>query len=157
MIILKTTKSRGGIRPANLFFIELLAVLLFFSFSSAVILKIFAAADRRQELSDLTEKAVICAQSVAEAFSVSGSLSETVNRVFAASEDYGSEAVISLSDNFMPSDEGAVSIRLVQSDEKSAAGVLSHLDIYFNLDNTEYVLYVSCASYSPYTGGAEDE
>ena len=140
-------------KPANLFFIELLAVLLFFSFSSAVILRIFAAADHRQELSDLTEKAVICAQSVAEAFSVSGSLSESANRVFGTTVDYGAEAVIALDDNLMPTDNGSISIKLVQSDESTAAGVLSHLDIYFNLDNDEYVHYVNCASYSPCAGG----
>lgn len=144
-------------KPANLFFIELLAVLLFFSFSSAVILRIFAAADHRQELSDLTEKAVICAQSVAEAFSVSGSLSESASRVFGTDEDYGNEAVIALDDNFMPSENGVISVKLVQSDESASAGVLSHLDIYFNLDNNEYVHYVNCASYSPCTGGGEVE
>lgn len=152
MIRLERIKSKAHIRPANLFFIELLIVLLFFSFSVAVILQIFASADHKQELSDLTEGSVICAQSAAEAFSVSGDLSETAELVFGVDEDLGSSAVIILGDDFKISDDGRITLNLKQRDEESTAGRLSYLDISFTVGETE--LYsLSCAAYIPHNGG----
>ncbi len=155
MIFLDKIKGSTGIKPANLFFIELIIVLLFFSFSVAVILQIFAAADHRQDMSDITEGAVICSQSVAEVFSVKGSLAETADIVFGGIQISGNAAGITLDDSFAPSENGRITLHLQQRDEEKTAGVLSYLDMSFVLDGKE-VYFLSCASYKSY-GGDGDE
>lgn len=152
MIFLKTKKS-AQLKPANLFFIELIIVLLFFSFSAAVILQIFAAADHKQRISDLTEKAVICAQSVAETFSVKGDVSETVALVFDTAYSSDKAAEIILSDDFAVSQNGEITLFLEQTDNKTDAGVLSSLNMSFMFRDEE--LYsLDCTSYIPDEGGA---
>ena len=154
-VILLKVKSKAHLKPANLFFIELIIVLLFFSFSAAVILQIFAAADHKQELSDLTEKSVICAQSVAEAFSVKGDLAESTLFVFGESLNGDTSGKITLNDDFMPSDNGRITLSLKQTGNETAAGTLLYLDMTFMLDNTE--LYaLTCAAYTPKGGGADE-
>ncbi len=148
-------KTKSAVKPANLFFIELLMVLLFFSFSSAVILNIFAMADHRQKISDLTEKAVICAQSVAEAFSVSGNLSETAGLVFGTEIDGGS-AEISLDDNFKANASGVITAKLVQNDSVTKAGTFSTLELCLMSGETE-IYTLNCSAYIPYEEGNSDE
>lgn len=154
VIFLSKIKNKANVRPANLFFVELIIVLLFFSFSAAVILRIFAAADSRQKLSDITEKAVICSQSVAEAFSVSGNLSDTLDIVFDADKDYGSSAEIALDDDFNVNDSGRIKLLLIQRDNPTSAGVLSFLEMSFSLDGKE-IFYLECSSYIPGNGGED--
>ncbi len=140
-------KSGGGLKPANLFFIELIIILLFFSFSSAVILQIFAAADHRQELSDVTEGSVICAQSMAEVFSVRGSLSEAAELVLDAAVQ-GENAEIKLDDNFKASENGRIILLLTQRKVPESAGVLSYLNMSFSFDEKE-IYSLTCTSYIP--------
>ena len=141
-------------KPANLFFIELIIILLFFSFSSAVILQIFAAADHRQEISDVTEGSVICAQSLAEVFSEKGNMDETVRLVLDTSVQ-GSSAEIKLDESFKASDNGRITLMLNQSDITKEAGVLSNLSMSFIFDGEE-IYYLTCASYIS-DGGDSDE
>ncbi len=146
----------SGIRPANLFFIELLVVLLFFGFSTAVVLRVFTASDKAQYKSDLTEKAVICAQSLAESFSVTGDLSDTVECVFNARNDYGKEATVVLGDDFGINPDGKITLVLVQRDEETKAGVLSSLEIGFVSKEGE-IFSVTASAYNSNAGGADNE
>ena len=140
-------------RPQNLFFIELVIALLFFAMSAAVILQVFAAAHIKQRQSMLTERSVICAQSVAEAYSVSGDIA------FALSETFGetlpSGELITLDSEFKPSPNGSVTLTLSEERESSAAGTLKYLNICFAADDNE-LLSVRCAAYITGAGGAAD-
>lgn len=152
MIFLSKIKNKANVRPANLFFLELIIVLLFFSFSAAVILRIFAAADSRQKISGITEKSVICSQSIAEAFSVSGNLPDTLSIVFDTNNSYGENAEIVLDDDFEIDENGRIKLLLCQRDEPTAAGVLSHLEMSFSLEDKE-IFYLDCSAYIPENGG----
>lgn len=145
-------KSGSGLKPANLFFIELIIILLFFSFSSAVILQIFAAADHRQEISDVTEGSVICAQSLAEAFSEKGNLDDTVRLVLDTSVQ-GESAEIKLNESFAASDDGRVLLSLTKRDYIKSAGRLSYLDMCFKFDGKE-IYSLTCTSYISEGGGS---
>lgn len=159
VIFLERNKSGTGIRPANLFFIELIIVLLFFSFSAAVILQIFAAADHRQDMSDVTERAVICSQSVAEAFSVTGDFSEAADIVFGDGTGLfdGYTAEIRLDDEMRPSDSGDIVLLMAQRHIDTAAGRLSCLEFEFRKGEELLFSPVICESYFPDKGGAADE
>lgn len=148
VIFLNKIKGKAKIGSANLFFIELVIVLLFFSFSAAVILRIFAAADHRQELSDLTENTLICAQSVAEAFSVSGSISNSVEIVFGLENEFADTAEIKLDNNLNPSENGNITLFLTKESSKTTAGVFSQLNISF-LNGESEIYSLKCASYTP--------
>lgn len=76
------TKPRAKAVRFNLFFLEMIIVLLFFSIASAVILNVFAASDGLAKKSKRTESMVFCAQSAAEIFSKTGNLSQTVEELF---------------------------------------------------------------------------
>ncbi len=65
-----------GIR-LNLFFVEMIIVLLFFSIASAVILRSFAGSDRLARESRRIEDMAFLAQSAAEIYSGTADLSET--------------------------------------------------------------------------------
>lgn len=159
MIFLDKIKSGTGIRPANLFFIELIIVLLFFSFSAAVILQIFAAADERQDNSDVVEKAVICSQSLAEAFSVTGNFAEASSIVFGEGMGKFDEnwAEIRLDSGMKPNDNGEVILYMNQLSQKSEAGVLERLSFEFRTTEGQLIPQIICEAYFPDEGGAADE
>lgn len=75
-------KSAPGGGRLNLFLLEMIIVLLFFSIASAVILKAFVAADRISAENIRLERMAFCAQSVAESFSVTADLAETAEDIF---------------------------------------------------------------------------
>lgn len=156
VIFLSKIKGKAHIGSANLFFIELVIVLLFFSFSAAVILGIFAAADHKQKRSDLTEGTVICAQSVAEVFSVTGSLSDTISVVFDMENEFSDTAEITLNRNLRPAENGTVVLRLEQEDTTTEAGRLSCLTMEFTADGDE-IYSLKCASYIPAKDGENGE
>lgn len=66
----------------NLFLLEMIIVLLFFSVASAVILRAFVAADRISAENIRLERMAFCAQSAAESFSVTADLAETAEFLF---------------------------------------------------------------------------
>ncbi len=156
VIFLNKIKGKAKIGSANLFFIELVIVLLFFSFSAAVILRIFAAADHKQEQSDLTESTLICAQSVAEAFSVSGSVSQTAQLVFGIENDFSDTAEIRLNNNLQPYKNGDISLFLSKESSETSAGNLSYLTMKFVDGDTE-IYSLKCASYTPFKEVETDE
>lgn len=75
-------KSVRGKGRLNLFLLEMIIVLLFFSIASAVILKAFVAADRISAENIRLERMAFCAQSVAESFSGTADLAETAEDIF---------------------------------------------------------------------------
>ena len=81
-MILKELKRAYRKTPVNLFFLELIIVLLFFSISGAVILKMFATADILEEKNSLSGKAIADAQSVAELYAVTGDMRGAANSIF---------------------------------------------------------------------------
>ena len=81
-MILKGLKRAYRKTPVNLFFLELIIVLLFFSISGAVILKMFATADILEEKNSLSGKAIADAQSVAELYAVTGDMRGAMVKIF---------------------------------------------------------------------------
>ncbi len=157
MSILEKTKNKALMRPANLFFVELMCVLLFFAISAAVILQVFVAADNKQKLGSLTEKAMICAQSVAECYSVTGDISDTVKLVFNTDTDADKDTVIYLDKEMAVSENGVVTLQLSEISETiSEAGRLSRLQMDFTTGETT-LFSLCCSAYIPEMGGASDE
>jgi len=147
-------RKKAKIRPVNLFFVELTVALLFFALSASVILKVFAAADEKQKLSTLTERSVICAQSIAEAYSVGGDIH------FALREALGEDVqqsinTLALSSEMRPSADGEVTLTLAEEAESSDAGTLKRLSMRFSVGDRE-LLSISCAAYIPEIGGGAD-
>lgn len=151
--------GKARMRPANLFFIELIIILLFFSFSAAVILGIFAAADHRQRHSDLIEKALICTQSLSEAFSVTGDLDKTTEIVFgeAVGNSDGGRAEIHLDSEMNPVKDGEIVLSVLQNNNITKAGRLSCLELEFRTGGEMLFSPVICEAYFPDKGGAADE
>jgi len=77
--------SRGG--KLNLFLLEMIIVLLFFSIASAVILRAFVTADRVSAENIRLERMAFCAQSAAETFSVTADIAETAEVLFGIESD----------------------------------------------------------------------
>ncbi|MBQ8841677.1 MAG: hypothetical protein IJZ65_03485 [Ruminiclostridium sp.] len=157
MILLKILKGKAELKQANLFFIELLVVLLFFSFSIAVILKIFAVADYKQNASTLTEKSIICAQSIAEVFSVNGDIADTSAFVFGEEAEVTDGVCrIMLDDDMKPSADGKNELIMTEKHDETSAGVLSSLNIAFSRNESE-IYALECYAYISSDGGAADE
>lgn len=136
-------------RRANLFFIELIIALLFFSLSAVIILRVFASADNKQRNAALTERSIICAQSLAEVYSAEGDISVTCAEVLGAIGS-GSDFTLSFNENMVPvAEDGCVKLAMhetVLSD--TDAGRLSQLDMTFTAGETE--LYsLTCTAYMP--------
>ncbi len=158
MIALSMMGKKAEMRPANLFFVELIIVLLFFSLSAAIILQVFAAADRKQKLGELTERSIVTAQTIAECYSVTGDVAETVEMAFGMNADIKDGAVtIPLNRQLTASAEGDVQLTVSEiSRDISEAGVFSRMTIEFVLDDD--VLYsLTCSAYTPQNGGVSVE
>ncbi len=155
MSYLKTIGTKR--RPINLFFTELIIALLFFSVSGAVILRVFAAADSRSRLSAEKESAMICAQSIAEVYSKSGSAAEALGIVFSGErfdENVG-EYSVKLDSYCRPAADGNIELKALEEREKTASGELSRLSMSFTSDKGE-LFSLSCTAYNP-KGGTSDE
>ena len=107
--------GQGGRRkPVNLFFIEIIISLLFFSISGAVIMKVFAAADAKTRRSGLLEEVVITAQSIAELYSCDGDVDAAVKEAtgvtgydaLSAVPLDGGKVILSVSEHCKEYDEG---------------------------------------------------
>ncbi len=66
----------------NLFFIELIIVLVFLSISGTVVLKLFSSADLLAERTRLTEHAIMDVQSLAELYAVEGDMVKAADRLY---------------------------------------------------------------------------
>lgn len=144
---LKTTGTKR--RPVNLFFTELIIALLFFSISGAVILKLFAAADKKTRENARMERAIICAQSIAEAYSELGDTEQVLKTVFSDGvklEETADGFSIRLDGNLTPALDGGVVLNASEQREKTASGELSTLNVSFDSENGELYSLV-CTAY----------
>ncbi|MDE6733026.1 MAG: hypothetical protein K2J77_09145 [Oscillospiraceae bacterium] len=147
MNTLKTTGTKR--RPVNLFFTELIIALLFFSISGAVILKVFAAADKKTRENAQKERAIICAQSIAEVYSELGNAEAALKTVFSDSvrfEETNERLVIKLDGDLNPALDGGVVLKASERREKTASGELSTLTVSFESENGELYELV-CSAY----------
>lgn len=147
MSTLKTVIKKR--RPVNLFFTELIIALLFFSISGAVILNVFASADRKSHINAEKENAMICAQSIAEAYSVLGNADEALKTVFVQSPEFDAGSgiyTIQLDNLCKPATDGKVIMSATEEREITVSGVLSELSIVFS-DGNEELFSLVCSAY----------
>lgn len=147
MSTLKTASTKR--RPVNLFFTELIIALLFFSISGAVILKVFAAADKRSRENAKKEHAIICAQSIAEVYSELGNAESTLKTVFSESVKLDETAdgySVKLDGSYRPVLDGSIILKASEQRDKTAAGELSRLTISFESESGELYSLV-CSAY----------
>lgn len=145
------TKPRKKAVRFNLFFLEMIIVLLFFSIAAAVILRSFAASDKLARSSRRLENMAFCAQSAAELYSGSGSLGDTADTLFGNGDwqilcidmQEGSAAVLTVpvTDRCEYSPQGTeLFMEMAEITEEYAGGKLKTLNISFK-DKDEGVLY----------------
>ena len=138
--------------PHNLFFIELLVVLLFFAVSGGVVMNLFASADVRARRNKLTEQTMLRVQSVSELYAVCGDMDKTVDRIFGMAacvpftqtqtvEETGEQKssrgyTITFNDDMYPlvtpdgiRDYGAVELLLLETEEDMNGGTFHKLEI----------------------------
>lgn len=144
-------------RPINLFFTELIIALLFFSISGAVILQVFAAADKKARLSAEKESAMICAQSIAEVYSESGNAEKAIEIVFSEHlqpDEISGKYVLRLDEHCKPAIDGKINVEISETRETTLSGELSRISISFS--TVEGELYsLDCSAYIP-SGGDEN-
>ncbi|MDE6727829.1 MAG: hypothetical protein K2J80_07810 [Oscillospiraceae bacterium] len=136
---------------------ELIIALLFFSISGAVIVKVFAAADKRSRLNAEKEQAMICAQSIAEVYSELANVDETLQVVFSEKADRDDEAdvyTIKLDSGYHPDLNGTIKMNASEKREKTASGELSRLTVSF-VSNKGDLYSLECAAYIPDGGDAD--
>ena len=156
MIYLKIKVSAGETRPVNLFFIELIISLLFFSFSGAVVLRVFAYADSKARLGSTLENATLCAQSIAEAYSSDGDIGAALSAVFGEEyTEYTDGGELPLDNKCSVCESGTVRLSYSEYITDYAAGELRAVTLCFSVSGEE--LYsLTCSAYVP-GGGAADE
>lgn len=149
MISLKTVFSKR--KPVNVFIAEIIICLLFFIISSAVIMKVFAAADSRLNKSSELERAVICAESLAEIYSPKGDFSEAARLVFG--EQYVGMEQFTLDGRCNYDESGEIVLTADETQTSAGTGILKKLTLTFSKNDT--VIYtLDCAAY---IGGNSDE
>lgn len=140
-------------RKSNiLLFAEMTIALLFFVISFAVMIRVFAAADGLERRAQRREKAVLCAQSIAEAYSVSGDTGTALRLVFGEDMPQGD---ILLNSELVPEDNGEITLTLSEEKDDTAAGTYSTLSIRFGYSGEE-LFSLDCGAYIP-RGGATVE
>ncbi|MBP0984189.1 MAG: hypothetical protein J6A19_10735 [Oscillospiraceae bacterium] len=131
--------------------------LLFFILSFAVIIRVFAGADSLEREERRRERAAVCAQSLAEAYSVSGDAVKSLELALGVfPEERGERLEISLDEDLNPADGGEITLVLEESRNNSGAGDYSELEICFTRNGGE-IYSLKCGAYIPRTGGAEVE
>ncbi len=160
----------------NLFFVELLVVLAFFSISGAVILRMFVAADRNAVRSAAIEGAMLDVQSFSEVYAVTGDMKKAADRVYGAeclvAGADGSRTVV-LDENGKPliTNEGReaygrIWVQLYETVERTDAGRYSETEVavFMRTTEAEEIYRHTCSAYIPSfaeineeNGGGEDE
>lgn len=155
---IKATPAGGRL---NLFFVEMIIVLMFFSIASAVILNAFAASGRLSRESGRLEKMAFCSQSAAEIFSSAGSLFQTLEELFGSGSYeiqnmdleggvYVSEAKIPLTGNCEYSPQSPeIFMILSETAEQAEGGVLKTLYIKFENTDSEELYRITSGAYIP--------
>lgn len=147
---LRAIKTVRPKKPSNLFLVEMIIAMLFFSVSGAVILNVFAVADGKMRRSEAGDSAMICAQSCAEAYSLKGSAAEMAELVFG---DYTTREdgalCVTLDERCRPSEEGGITLIISEAEEDTAAGALRTAELVFMREDKELRRF-SCSAYVPH-------
>lgn len=153
MIILKN--KNNTVQGINLFFIEIIVLLLFFGISGAIVLKAFACADSKAKLSIIYDKASLCSQSIAEIYR-DNNKETAFAMVFGENyTDYLNGSTLLMDGECNLSESGAVTLKFSEETTESECGKLHTLTLVF--DSSEKEIYsFSCCSYIP-TGGGQIE
>lgn len=130
----------------NLFLAEIIISLLVFSFSGAVILKVFAAADTKSRRSAELESVVITAQSIAEAYSQCADASRAVETVLRIDKPFDLSAV--------PLENDRVMLGVSEQRTNTVAGELCELTMCFT-SNGDELFSLKCTAYA--SGGVPHE
>ena len=153
------TKPRAKAVRFNLFFLEMIIVLLFFSIAAAVILNSFSVSNGLANKSRRTESMAFCAQSAAEIFSKTGNISQTVEELFGSGsaqilnadlEDGGyiSEATVPFTESCEYSQqEPEIYIILTETAEQFEGGTLKTLSVKFENTDKEELYKITSGAY----------
>lgn len=79
---LKSIKRKAANKNVSLVFVEMIVSLLFFSFSSVIILNVFASANNKSIEAERNEHINLVTQSISELFSVYGDINIVSNELF---------------------------------------------------------------------------
>ena len=147
-------KSIGKKGRFSLFFMEMIIVLLFFSVAAAIILRSFAASDRLARVSRRLESMTFCAQSAAEIYSRTASVSETAQLLFDESGlvfiDGVSAVRIPVSSECKYSPAAPeLFMTMVETEEYCENGRFMKLEIIFSDSRDETVYKVESGAYIP--------
>lgn len=137
----------------NLLYAEMIISLLFFIISLAVIIRVFAAADSLEREQRRRESASLLAQSVAEAYSVSGNAEQALELALGADiPEFGGSLEIGMDSELAPSDGGEITLSLEENRRETGAGVYSELSMSF-LHDGDILYSLKCSAYVP--GGGD--
>lgn len=162
------TKPQKKAVRFNLFFLEMIIVLLFFSIAAAVILRSFAASDRLARSSRRLENMAFCAQSAAELYSETGSLGDTADTLFGNGDwqilcidmQEGSSAALTvpMTDSCEYSPQSAeLFMEMAESTEEYAGGKLKTLTVSFEDRDGEILYEITSGAYIRNKGGDGSE
>ncbi len=146
----------GTQKVDKLFLIEMVMSVLFFSVSSALIVRTFASASEKMRENDLKNCMTMCAQNCAEVYSVSGSIDDVVVGVFGDEAVGKNEFLLDEQCRYDSSGDIILSLKETQRQEDEA-GCLSIMTITFSSDKGADTLYcLECSAYVPTKGGNEN-
>lgn len=155
------TKPQKKAVRFNLFFLEMIIVLLFFGIAAAVILRSFAASDRLVRSSRRLENMAFCAQSAAELYSETGSIGYTAEMLFGSELHALGGADGDVRSLTVPlTDECAYSVQdprlfmeMAESTEEYAGGKLKTLTVRFEDGDGEALYEITSGAYIHNKGG----
>ena len=138
----------------NLFFLEMIIVLLFFCIAAVVILRAFAVSDRLARESRRAESMAFCAQSAAELYSETYSISYAVQEMFGISGmENASQVTVPLNERCGYSvKDPDLFMTMTETRENLGGGVLFTLHIGFENSEGEMIYEVSSGAYKSNSG-----
>ena len=142
----------------NLFFMEMIIVLLFFGIASAVILNAFAASDRLSRESGRLERMSFCAQSAAEIFSKTGSLPQTLEKLFGSNsydirgDEHASQVRLPLTEECAYSPENAELYMIMAVESEEPEGLFKMYIVFTDGSDGEVLYEITAGAYLPRKG-----
>ena len=166
MIKLNGLKKISRKRPVNTFFVELMIVVLFFSISGAVVLRMFASADSLSKANSTAAKCVMTIQSVSEIYAGNGDMKKTIDEYFGPGAYYTSSddsCMVTLGEDMKPlytedarKRFGRASIWFSETTEQGAHGRYSELSsrLFLLFNGADEVYSQTSSAYLPdFAGG----
>lgn len=149
-----TKPQRKAVR-FNLFFLEMIIVLMFFSIAAAVILRSFTASDNLARSSRRLENMAFCAQSAAEIYSQTGSIGDTAERLFGDNIHAVGGSDGRISQLTLPMTSGCeysvqdpeLFMKMSESSEEYAGGILKTLNIAFADEDGKILYEITAGAY----------